>query len=76
MTWRSLRNGELRVGLVVRVRPGSGAKRKCTTRDGGVVRQIEPDGTVYVEPDYPDVDEDLEFVMWKTNALQLLIDRA
>ena len=62
--------------MVVRVRPGSGAKRTCTARDGGVVRQIESDGTVYVEPDYPDVDENLEFAMWKTNALQLLIDRA
>jgi hypothetical protein len=44
-------------------------------RLAGVVRQIEGDD-IFVEPDFPDVDENGEFDMWKCTKGQLLVRRS
>jgi hypothetical protein len=44
-------------------------------RLAGVVRQIEGDD-IFVEPDFPDVDENGAFDMWKCRRDQLLVRKA
>ena len=69
-TYRSASWRDVRIGTHVRVRFG---REHSGPRNGGIVRVIEEDH-VLVEPDYPDVDENGDFNMWRCSKHALLVE--